>query len=86
MAGPFFYRPTTLFALPAARVLPLLRPARHPPTLFASPFMVSAALRLYFENPVGRRLEQPAGACVVVEYRAGPRQFSDPQAFLTHAG
>ena len=48
--------------------------------------MPYAALRLYFENAVGRLLEQPAGQYVVVLYHAGPRKLSDLQAFLTHAG
>jgi hypothetical protein len=48
--------------------------------------MPYAALRLYFENAVGRLLEQPAGQYVVVQYYAGPRQLSDLRAFLTHAG
>lgn len=43
-------------------------------------------LHTYFENPVGRLLEHPAGHYIAVEYRTGPRQLSDLQAFLTHAG
>jgi hypothetical protein len=48
--------------------------------------MPPATLRLYFENPVGRLLEQPAGQYVVVQYHAGPRKLHELQAFLTHAG
>jgi hypothetical protein len=48
--------------------------------------MPTSALRLYFENPVGRLFEQPAGGYVVVEYHPGPRKLSELQAFLTHAG
>jgi hypothetical protein len=48
--------------------------------------MAHLTLRLYFENPVGRLLEQPLGNYIVVEYRAGARKFSEFQAFLTHAG
>lgn len=40
----------------------------------------------YFENPVGRLLEHPAGHYISVEYHDGPRQLSELQAFLTHAG
>ncbi len=48
--------------------------------------MSYATLRLYFENPVGRLLEQPVGQYVVVQYRSGPRKLPELQAFLTHAG
>lgn len=48
--------------------------------------MPYSTLRLYFENPVGRLLEQPAGQYVVVQYHAGPRKLHELQAFLTHAG
>ena len=48
--------------------------------------MPFSTLRLYFENPVGRLLEQPEGQYVVVEYHAGVRQLLELQAFLTHAG
>jgi hypothetical protein len=48
--------------------------------------MVQPLLRLYFENPVGRLLEQPVGGYLVVEYHDGPRKLSDLQAFLTQAG
>jgi hypothetical protein len=48
--------------------------------------MPYTTLRLYFENQVGRLLEQPAGQYVVVQYHAGPRKLTDLQAFLTHAG
>jgi hypothetical protein len=48
--------------------------------------MSTSTLRLYFENPVGRLLEQSVGQYVVVEYHAGPRKFNELQAFLTHAG
>ena len=40
----------------------------------------------YFENSVGRLLEHPAGHYIAVEYHKGPRQLSELQAFLTHAG
>lgn len=40
----------------------------------------------YFENPVGRLLEHPAGEYISVEYYHGPRQLSELQAFLAHAG
>ena len=40
----------------------------------------------YFENSVGRLLEHPAGHYIAVEYHDGPRQLSELQAFLTHAG
>jgi hypothetical protein len=48
--------------------------------------MVQPVLRVYFENPVGRLLEQPVGGYLVVEYYKGPRKLSDLQAFLTQAG
>jgi hypothetical protein len=48
--------------------------------------MPASTLRLYFENPVGRLYEQPLGQYVLVEYHAGPRKFSELQAFLQHAG
>jgi hypothetical protein len=48
--------------------------------------MVQPLLRLFFENPVGRLLEQPVGGYLVVEYYKGPRKLSDLQAFLTQAG
>jgi hypothetical protein len=48
--------------------------------------MVQPLLRVYFENPVGRLLEQPVGGYLVVEYHNGPRKLSDLQAFLTQAG
>ena len=40
-------------------------------------------MRLYFENPVGRVLEDPNGFALV-QYMAGPRDFATFQAFLTH--
>ncbi|WP_046246528.1 hypothetical protein [Hymenobacter terrenus] len=40
-------------------------------------------MRLYFENPVGRVLEHPDGYALV-QYAAGPRDFTTFQAFLTH--
>lgn len=46
----------------------------------------SATLHTYFENSVGRLLEHPAGHYISVEYRTGPRQLSELQAFLSHAG
>jgi hypothetical protein len=48
--------------------------------------MVQPLLRVYFENPVGRLLEQPIGGYLVVEYFSGPRKLNDLQAFLTQAG
>jgi hypothetical protein len=47
--------------------------------------MLPPSLRLYFENPVGRVLEHPAGYAVI-QYHAGPRRLSDLQAFLHHTG
>jgi hypothetical protein len=46
--------------------------------------MPYSTLRLYFENAVGRLLENPKGY-LVVEYKSGPRKLSDLQAFLHHA-
>jgi len=40
-------------------------------------------MRLYFENPVGRVLEDPNGYALV-QYTGGPRDFATFQAFLTH--
>jgi hypothetical protein len=48
--------------------------------------MVQPLQRVFFENPVGRLLEQPVGGYLVVEYYNGPRKLSDLQAFLTQAG
>ncbi|MBF9239656.1 hypothetical protein I2I05_19845 [Hymenobacter sp. BT683] len=39
--------------------------------------------KLYFENKAGRLLEHPDGY-VVLEYKPGPRQFTDLQALLAH--
>lgn len=50
-----------------------------------SPVAASAS-HTYFENSVGRLLEHPAGHYIVVEYNSGPRQLSDIQPFLAHAG
>lgn len=47
--------------------------------------LTSAALRIYFENPVGRIMEHPDGYAYVL-YNAGPRQLDHLQAFLTHTG
>ncbi|KUG08574.1 hypothetical protein [Solirubrum puertoriconensis] len=47
--------------------------------------MTDSALRLYFENPVGRVLEHPDGYAVV-QYHAGKRKLQHLQAFLTHTG
>jgi hypothetical protein len=47
--------------------------------------MPDSTLTLYFENSVGRILENPKGY-LVVEYRPGARKLSDLQALLTHAG
>jgi hypothetical protein len=46
----------------------------------------SATLHTYFENSVGRLLEHPSEHYISVEYRTGPRQLSELQAFLFHAG
>ncbi len=46
---------------------------------------MSPVLPVYFENPVGRILEHPAGFAVV-QYHPGARHFSELQAFLTHTG
>ena len=46
---------------------------------------MSPVLPVYFENPVGRILEHPAGFAVV-QYHPGERHFSEFQAFLTHTG
>jgi hypothetical protein len=46
----------------------------------------SATPHTYFENSVGRLLEHPAGHYISVEYRTGPRQLSELQEFLSHAG
>ena len=48
--------------------------------------MSSVVPYTYFENPVGRLLEHPAGHYISVEYYQGPRQLSELQAFLAHAG
>lgn len=40
-------------------------------------------MRLYFENPIGRLMEHPDGYALV-KYNAGPRDFTNFQAFLTH--
>ena len=54
-------------------------------TLLADPASLpTTPLRLYFENPVGRILEHPAGYAVIA-YHAGPRDLYHLQAFLTHA-
>ncbi|UYZ59729.1 hypothetical protein [Hymenobacter latericus] len=45
--------------------------------------MTDSALRLYFENPVGRVLEHPGGFAVVL-YHPGKRKLHHLQAFLTH--
>jgi hypothetical protein len=47
---------------------------------------VSARLRTYFENPVGRLLEHPFEQYIQVEYGTGPRQAGELQTFLNHAG
>jgi hypothetical protein len=46
--------------------------------------MPYSTLRLYFENAVGRLLENPRGY-LVVEYKPGSRKLSELQAFLHHA-
>jgi hypothetical protein len=46
----------------------------------------STSLHTYFENPVGRLLEHPVERYIQVEYRTGPRQTGELQAFLNHAG
>jgi hypothetical protein len=53
------------------------------------PYMLNpipTVLHTYFENAVGRLLEHPVEQYVLVEYRTGPRQLSELQAFLNHAG
>jgi hypothetical protein len=46
--------------------------------------MVSAtALRVYFENPVGRIMEHPDGYAYVI-YNPGPRKLDHLKSFLTH--
>ena len=45
-----------------------------------------ALLHTYFENPVGRVLEHPVEQYFQLEYRTGPRQMGELQAFLNHAG
>lgn len=40
----------------------------------------------YFKNAVGHLLAHPLGHYVAVEYYAGPRQPTDLQEFLLHAG
>ncbi|MBC6609110.1 hypothetical protein H8B13_19990 [Hymenobacter sp. BT188] len=47
--------------------------------------MVAAALRVYFENSVGRILEHPDGYAWV-QYHAGARELAYLQAFLRHVG
>jgi hypothetical protein len=46
--------------------------AHHPP-------------RVYFQNPAGQLLEQPAGAYLLIGYAPGPRHFADLQTLLGHA-
>ncbi|QIX60218.1 hypothetical protein FY528_01130 [Hymenobacter lutimineralis] len=45
--------------------------------------MLLPAMRLYFENPVGRVLEHPDGYAYI-QYHPGPRKLHHLQAFLTH--
>lgn len=45
--------------------------------------LTSTALRIYFENSVGRISEHPDGYAHVT-YHAGPRKLDHYQAFLTH--
>ncbi|GAA4028172.1 hypothetical protein GCM10022409_10290 [Hymenobacter glaciei] len=47
--------------------------------------MPEPALRIYFNNPVGRVLEHPDGYAYVI-YEPGPRKLHHLQAFLTHTG
>jgi hypothetical protein len=47
---------------------------------------LAATPHTYFENSVGRLLEDPAGQYISVEFHTGPRQLSELQAFLSHAG
>ncbi|SMB84981.1 hypothetical protein SAMN00120144_3145 [Hymenobacter roseosalivarius DSM 11622] len=47
--------------------------------------MLPVALRVYFENSVGRILEHPDGYAVV-QYHAGTREIAYLQAFLRHVG
>lgn len=48
--------------------------------------MLSSTAPVYFENAVGCLREHSAGQYISVEYRTGPRQLSELQAFLSHAG
>jgi len=48
--------------------------------------LLPATSHTYFENAVGRLLEHPAGQYISVEYRTGPRQLGELQAFLSQAG
>ncbi|WP_426059243.1 hypothetical protein [Hymenobacter sp. B1770] len=41
--------------------------------------------RLYFENATGRLFEHPDGF-VILQYKAGKRQFTELKALLTHTG
>jgi hypothetical protein len=45
--------------------------------------LTATALRVYFENPVGRVLEHSDGYAYVI-YNAGARKLDDTKAFLTH--
>ncbi|QIL76007.1 hypothetical protein [Hymenobacter sp. HDW8] len=45
--------------------------------------IATPALRVYFENPVGRVMEHPNGYAYVI-YNAGPRKLDHLKAFLTH--
>lgn len=45
--------------------------------------MLLPAMRLYFENPVGRVSEHPDGYAYI-QYHPGPRKLHHLQAFLTH--
>jgi hypothetical protein len=47
---------------------------------------ISTVLHTYFENAVGRLLEHPIERYISVEYHKGPRQLSELQYFLSHAG
>lgn len=47
--------------------------------------MLAPALRVYFENSVGRILEHPAGYALI-QYHAGARELAYLQAFLRHVG
>lgn len=54
--------------------------------MYNSTFTSAQESHTYFKNSVGCLLAHPAGHYITVEYYPGPRQLSDLQAFLAHAG